>query len=87
MERMIRTGKRYSSPWNGREQSEREKLEKEFLAFFVLAVETTDDAEELWAYERLKDTYTASVISDDHAGFFAAMAWAAGVTPQGAPTS
>lgn len=57
----------------------RQELEETFLEFFDLCVETTDDAEELWAYERLKGTYVEGVSDADDLvpGFFAAMHWAA----------
>ena len=65
---------RSSSPFAAAER--RAELEEEFMAFWTIAVETSDDAEEQWAYEKAKALYLANVVSDRQS-WPEAMWWAA----------
>jgi hypothetical protein len=54
--------------------------EQTFLELFDLAVETDDDAEELWAHERLKEIYAEVAGDDRFPTFFDCLHWAAQAT-------
>lgn len=76
---------RLPSPFSHLAQPEQERREIDFLELFDLCVLTTDEREEAWAYEKLKDGYVSRIISDRQPAFATALQWAAQVSRAEAP--
>jgi hypothetical protein len=77
----------HPNPFARHEPSLRSYYEKAFLEAFSVAAETTDDAEELWAYEQLKAIHRSAIAEmDDRApSLLDAMEWAAQQQARRAP--
>jgi hypothetical protein len=75
--------RRFLSPFAGAESSEQRRSEETFLSFFDICVETRDEAEEAWAYDKLRAVFADAFgmelddVGAKHVPFFEAMRWAA----------
>jgi hypothetical protein len=67
---------RRASPFSRLTRSECAELERRFLEFWVLCVETEDDDEEAWAFGQMRALWFEHAASADAADWFSAMEWA-----------
>ena len=68
---------RTPSPFHDQPDEERAKLERAFLECWAMVVEAESDAEEAWAYEKLREMWGSANDGEIVGTFFDAMKWAA----------